>query len=81
MALLLSTDPSKDLLVKMLSENKSGVILTAFFSEVAAKWLMQFKLDELQLVLRGRVSDFKSGSSSVSAMQNMLDLGFLLKFI
>ena len=79
MALLLSTDPSKDLLVKMLSENKSGVILTAFFSEVAAKWLMQFKLDELQLVLRGRVSDFKSGSSSVSAMQNMLDLGFSVK--
>ena len=79
MSLLLSTDPSKRLLSDMLQKNDAGVILTAFFSNTAYDWLKEFKMEQLNIVVRGRVSDFKSGASSIQAVKNLVNDGYAVK--
>ena len=63
----------------MLSENNAGTILSAFFSDKAHDWLSEFGLKKLTVVIRGRVSDFLSGASSLDALEKLHSAGFDVK--
>ena len=75
MSLLLGTDPSKFKLAQLLSENKSGKILSAFFSESACDWLLSHEITDCEFVIRGQLQDFASGVSSLSAIKKLLHHG------
>ena len=79
MSILLSTDSSRSKLHNMLSENNAGTILSAFFSDKAHDWLSGFGLKKLTIVIRGRVSDFLSGASSLDALEKLHSAGFEVK--
>jgi|TARA_B110000908_G_C10191120_1_gene420520 hypothetical protein len=71
MTLILSTDKSRNKLTDLLTDNCTGVILSAFFSENAYNWISQFGLTALTVVVRGRPSDFLAGASSIEALRKL----------
>lgn len=79
MALLLGTDPSRTKLTELLNENKTGVILSAFFSDAAERWLDDFHLSSSTFVIRGQYLDFTSGVTSLQALKNLINNGHIVK--
>ena len=79
MSTILSTDLSRSELHRMLNANSAGTILSAFFSDNAYDWLIKFGLKKLTIVIRGRVSDFLSGASSLDALEKLNAAGFDVK--
>ncbi len=79
MSLLLGTDPSRLKLNELLTKNKKGVLLTAFFSNKAGDWLEDFNLESSTFVIRGQYLDFTSGSTSLPAIKKLIDKGHTVK--
>lgn len=79
MALLLGTDPSRTKLIDLLKKNTSGIVLSAFFSDSADKWLSEFELDASTFVVRGQYLDFTSGVTSLKALKSLLHKGHIVK--
>jgi hypothetical protein len=71
MTLILSTDKSRNKLTDLLTDNCTGVILSAFFSENAYDWISQFGFTALTVVVRGRPSDFLAGACSIEALRKL----------
>lgn len=79
MSLLLGTDPSKLKLAQLLIENKSGKILSAFFSDSACEWLLSHEITDCEFVIRGQFQDFAAGVSSLSAIKRLLINGHMVR--
>ena len=70
---LLSADEAKTACEQMMISANSGVILSAFFSVPAAEWILSLKPKNLTVVIRGRLSDFRSSAASLEAIKLLLD--------
>jgi len=77
---LLSADEAKIACEQMMSSAKSGVILSAFFSVPAAEWILSLKPENLTVVIRGRLSDFRSSAASLEAINLLLNAGHKVFF-
>ena len=55
--------------------SENGIIFSAFFSKLAAEWVISHKPKNLTIVIRGRLSDFIAGAANIEAIQVLLSAG------
>ena len=77
---ILTTDEARQKCEKMIQAMPVGRIFTAFFTMPAATWILQNSPVELQLVVRGRASDFLCGAADLNAIHSMMNAGHSVFF-
>ena len=65
-----------------LKSSKRCILCSAFFSEIASKWLIENRTSECdtQLLVRGLPSDFLDGANSFKALGEVINRGIKVKF-
>lgn len=78
---LLDTDQTRNVLQSLLHSSNSLICFSAFFTSPAFDWVNSVSSDlDVSLVVRGRVDDFLSGSSSISAVESAVAAGWKVHF-
>ena len=77
---ILSTDEARLKCEQMIKAMPKGRIFSAFFTKTAAEWILRNSPRDLQLIVRGRASDFICGAADLDAIHLILNEGHSVYF-